>query len=1677
MPGSLVLGQVYQINRYDIALALPNNLTGYIPLTSISDNFTEVVEAIAQDEAGDEKDDTTILDLQSLFYIGQYLRAYVVSTIDEIPSGRTGRRHIELSIDPHKVNSGLKKADLVVNSLVQASVSSVEDHGLIMNLGLDDPDIRGFMSSKELGDHVNLSNVQDGIVFLCLVTGLSSNGNIIKLSTDSLKAGNIKKGHFLTDAPSVDSFLPGTAVEVLISEVTNFGIAGKVMGMLDVTADLIHSGAVTSEKELEKTYKLGNKIIARIICTFPKAEQKKIGVSLLKHVVSFRSISAPENLLPTAILPISTILEECRVVKVVNGVGLFVDVNVKGVRGFVHISKIADEKIETLSESMGRYKLGSIHKSRIIGYNPMDGLFIVSLEPKVINQQFIRIEDVQVGQTSVGTIEKLIVDESGVTGMLVNIADGISGLVPKIHFADIPLQHPERKFTIGSAVKVRVLSTHLEKRQLRLTLKKTLVNSDDDPWDSYEKLKPGLQAAGTLVKILSAGAVVQFFGPVRGFLPVSEMSESYIEDPNKHFRIGQVVHVRIVSLDALERRMIVSCKDASVFEAAQGEALHKLEIGSLVDGAVIEKTRDVIVLELSGSGLKALLPFGHLADRSDQKCLSLTKKIRVNQVLKGLVVLKKQESGGLVRLSSKPSLVKAASEGKLLKSFDDVIEGAEFPGFVNNVTPTGSFIEFAAGLSGLLLKSHMPDEAKQLPNFGMTRHQSVSCRVLHVDYAQQRFLLTLKPIQDERRSSGLDGSTFPWAGKTLSNPADDAITTMHDFSLGRLTKARVKSIKQTQMNVELADGVRGRIDVSEVFDSWEDVKDRKHPLQVFSVQQILPVRILGIHDSRNHRFLPITNRGKAPVFELTAKPSSQNSQDLDILTLDKVEVGSTRLVYVNNISENCIWVNLSPNVRGRIGAMDLPDVSLLDDLAKNFPIGSVLRARVTKVDVVNNRLDLSARMENANPSRLDEISKGMILPGRVTRVSDRQILVQLSENISGPVNLIDMADDYSQADPSIYHKNQIIRVCVNEVDHANKRVIMSTRPSKVLSSSLPVADPEITLISLLKINDILRGFVQNVADSGLFVRIASSLQAFIRVSDLSDEFLKDWKSHFEIDQLVRGKIIAVDPSLNHVHLSLKQSHMDSNYIAPLTFADMEVGKVITGKVRKVEDFGVFIVVDGSSNVSGLCHRSELADNRTPNPKKLYNEGDAVQAKVLKIDLKKKQISFGLKASYFQPSGRLENGLNENDDGYGGLKNGEEHDKEPLVNKERESQPDLSDKSGSDEEMEDDTDNGVRLTDAHNDFGTADDFPALEAGAFDWTGGMNVSGDDNLESGFESEMSQPKKKRRRKAEIKIDKTGDLDTNGPQSTADFERLLMGQPNSSVLWLTYMAFQLQSGEVGKAREIAERAIKTINIREEAEKLNVWVALLNLENAYGTDESLEEVFKRACQYNDSEEVHEKLISIYIQSEKNDVSYISPTFIPPLNAAMTNKFCHPSPTQKADTLFSTAIKKFSQVPSIWYNYATFLFTTLDAPERARALLPRAMQSLPPHTHFALTKTFAQLEFTTEHGSAERGRTIFEGLLTTFPKRLDLWNVLLDLEIKQGPENRDQVRRLFERVTSLSMATTGAGAPGTKLKPKQAKSFFKRWLEYEQKEGDTKSQERVQMKAAEYVKGLTATKA
>jgi rRNA biogenesis protein RRP5 len=91
------------------------------------------------------------------------------------------------------------------------------------------------------------------------------------------------------------------------------------------------------------------------------------------------------------------------------------------------------------------------------------------------------------------------------------------------------------------------------------------------------------------------------------------------------------------------------------------------------------------------------------------------------------------------------------------------------------------------------------------------------------------------------------------------------------------------------------------------------------------------------------------------------------------------------------------------------------------------------------------------------------------------------------------------------------------------------------------------------------------------------------------------------------------------------------------------------------------------------------------------------------------------------------------------------------------------------------------------------------------------------------------------------------------------------------------------------------------------------------------------------------------------------------------------------------------------------------------------------------------------------------------GLLANYQRRLDLWSVFLDLEIKQGDKDLTRYplsmiganeRRLFQRVLAMKMST------------KKAKFFFKKWLQWETESGDEAGVEDVKRRAREYVEGL-----
>lgn len=95
--------------------------------------------------------------------------------------------------------------------------------------------------------------------------------------------------------------------------------------------------------------------------------------------------------------------------------------------------------------------MDTVHRARVIGFHPLDGILQLSLRPSVLSQKFLRVDDVEVGELVKGTVKKVLP-----TSLFLSINGAVDAMVWPNHFADILLKRPEKRFKIGSTVKCRV---------------------------------------------------------------------------------------------------------------------------------------------------------------------------------------------------------------------------------------------------------------------------------------------------------------------------------------------------------------------------------------------------------------------------------------------------------------------------------------------------------------------------------------------------------------------------------------------------------------------------------------------------------------------------------------------------------------------------------------------------------------------------------------------------------------------------------------------------------------------------------------------------------------------------------------------------------------------------------------------------------------------------------------------------------------------------------------------------------------------------------------------------------------------------------------------------------------------------------------------------------------------
>ncbi|XP_041997837.1 rRNA biogenesis protein RRP5-like isoform X2 [Salvia splendens] len=1182
----------------------------------------------------------------------------------------------------------------------------------------------------------------------------------------------------------------------------------------------------------------------------------------------------------------------------------------------------------------------------------------------------------------------------------------------------------------------KLLVLDVEGNNLILTAKNSLVNSIEQLPAEISQISCHSVVHGYICNIIDAGCFVRFMGRLTGFAPKSKVTDDRRSDLSEVFFVGQSVRSNIVDISSDTGRITLSLKqslcsstDASFIQEyflleekiselqvsdSQGLPLKWTNgfcISSVIEGKVHEiKDFGVVISFQEYSDVFGFISHYHLAETTLEK----------HSVVRA-AVLDVSRVERLVDLSLKPELINKTKEessaSKTLKkkrkreSHKELEDNQVVNAIVEIVKENYLVLSFPAYNYSIGYASLTDYNTQRFPTTQFSHGQSVTATVMALPGPTTggRLLLLLKSLSD-----GMETSSSKRAKKS-------------SYDVGSLVQAEISETKPLELRVKFGSGFNGRIHITEATDDNSD----ESPFSEYRVGQKLTARIV----SKGNR--TESSRGYHG-WDLSVKPSllKGDTEMSKSLSSEDINYSYGQRVYgfVYKIDPEWAWLTVSREFMAQLYILDSSSEPCeLVDFQKRFYVGKAVSGFVINVNKEKKLLRValrappaSGKLKEADSDRhsLCQLVQGSVVGGRISKILPGVggLLVQIDQHHYGKVHFTELTDAWVSNPLSGYQEGQFVKCRVLEINHAFKgsvHVDLSLRSAQDASGH--TSTRRVDTITDFHPDMAVHGYVKNVSKKGCFIMLSRNIDARILISNLSDDFIENPEKDFSIGQLVTGKVLSVEPLSKRAEVTLRTS---SAVDAPKSNANhlnqIMVGDIINGKVKRVESYGLFISID-QTNVVGLCHVSELSDDHVDDLPAKFKAGEIVTAKVLKVDKERNRVSLGMKNSYIAGEGGSTTPSRQSIDVTVGM-NGSVTTSEPS----------LSQSSSEDMENGSDADHIPLLADAESRALV----PPLEV-QLDDIESLDIQGDISesvvdVTDGNEEKTDKKTKKRareEREREIRAAEERLLEKDIPRSAEEFEKLIRSSPNSSFIWIKYMAFKLSLADIEKARSIAERALRTINIREESEKLNIWVAYFNLENEYGNppEEAVQKIFERALQYCDPKKVNLALLGMYERTEQ---------------------------LKLADDLLNKMSRKFKHSCKVWLRKIQSLVKKNG--DGVQSVVERGLKSLPRHKHIKFITQTAILEF--KCGVPDRGRSLFEKMLREYPKRTDLWSVYLDQEIRVG--DTDLIRALFERAISLS------------LPPKKMKFLFNKYLQYEKSTGDEQYVESVKAKAMEYVATL-----
>lgn len=262
--------------------------------------------------------------------------------------------------------------------------------------------------------------------------------------------------------------------------------------------------------------------------------------------------------------------------------------------------------------------------------------------------------------------------------------------------------------------------------------------------------------------------------------------------------------------------------------------------------------------------------------------------------------------------------------------------------------------------------------------------------------------------------------------------------------------------------------------------------------------------------------------------------------------------------------------------------------------------------------VVVSRAALLKEERGARGAELmSRLGVGARLKGRVRSIQKFGVFVDLGGK-DGLVHISELSWSRVDDPHTVVKLGDEVEVVVTEVDLEKDKIGLSMRQAQ--------ADPIEELGAKLQVGEVVTGRVARLKDFGAFIELADNVEGLVHISDLAHYRVKHPKDILKVGETVRVKVLEVLLDRRQIKLSLKALAADPWEAVAERYP---VGKVVTGRVDSVQDFGVFISLE--PGVNALLPASESKTEGQPLAI-AFKVGKDVEARIMRVDLAEKKIA-------------------------------------------------------------------------------------------------------------------------------------------------------------------------------------------------------------------------------------------------------------------------------------------------------------------------------------------------------------------------------------------------------------------------------------------------------------------